>query len=210
MAEDLDATVNSDEENKLDFELSFVGKKKKKKRVPLIPDADVTSKACNKTGDYTYTELLARLFAQLGQRNSDRLKAKQGVPIPCVTVVGSKKTVWTNFHATCIALHRRQDHVMAFIEAEFVTNVRLDGRSELIICGKFVQEKVQNVLKKYIKDYVRCHLCYQNTTKFERDNVTRLYFVECDSCHGKRSVPTIQHGFRATSRKDRRALKNAS
>ena len=46
-------------------------------------------------------------------------------------------------------------------------------------------------------------------TSLTRDSVTRLYFIQCESCGSRRSVAPIKTGFHATMRTDRRKVKAA-
>ena len=46
-------------------------------------------------------------------------------------------------------------------------------------------------------------------TSLTRDSVTRLYFIQCESCGSRRSVAPIKTGFHATNRTDRRKVKAA-
>lgn len=59
-------------------------------------------------------------------------------------------------------------------------------------------------------EYVTCHMCRNPETTLTRDSVTRLYFLQCESCGSSRSVAPIKAGFHATSRADRRAAKSAA
>jgi translation initiation factor 2 subunit 2 len=52
-------------------------------------------------------------------------------------------------------------------------------------------------------------MCNNTDTLLTRDNITRLQFVECKICGSKRSVMSIKSGFRATSKADRKAVKNS-
>ncbi len=56
-------------------------------------------------------------------------------------------------------------------------------------------------------EYVTCHMCRNPETSLTRDSVTRLYFIQCESCGSRRSVAPIKSGFHAHTRADRRALK---
>jgi hypothetical protein len=57
-------------------------------------------------------------------------------------------------------------------------------------------------------EYVTCHMCRNPETSLTRDSVTRLYFIQCESCGSRRSVAPIKSGFHATMRTDRRKTKN--
>lgn len=59
----------------------------------------------------------------------------------------------------------------------------------------------------YIVEYVTCHMCRNPETSLTRDSVTRLYFIQCESCGSRRSVAPIKTGFHATMRTDRKRTK---
>lgn len=52
-------------------------------------------------------------------------------------------------------------------------------------------------------------MCRNPETSLTRDSVTRLYFIQCESCGSRRSVAPIKTGFHATMRTDRRKVKAA-
>lgn len=53
----------------------------------------------------------------------------------------------------------------------------------------------------------RRSVCRNPETTLTRDSVTRLYFIQCESCGSRRSVAPIKTGFHATNRVDRRKVK---
>jgi translation initiation factor 2 subunit 2 len=107
-------------------------------------------------------------------------------------------------------MHRQLEHVMSFILAELGTDGSIDGSQRLVIKGRYVPKVIESLLKKYIVDYVTCHMCRNADTTLSRDSVTRLYFIQCESCGSSRSVAPIKAGFHATMRTDRRKVKASS
>jgi translation initiation factor 2 subunit 2 len=85
----------------------------------------------------------------------------------------------------------------------------LDSNSRVILKGRFMAKAIESLLKRYIVEYVTCHMCRNPDTTLTRDPVTRLYFMECESCSSSRSVAPIKSGYHATNRVDRRAKKTA-
>jgi Eukaryotic aspartyl protease/Domain found in IF2B/IF5 len=65
--------------------------------------------------------------------------------------------------------------------------------------GRFQQKQVENLLKKYIVEYVTCKTCKSADTNFIREN--RLFFVQCESCGSTRTVSAIKTGFLAQTTK---------
>jgi len=152
--------------------------------------------------DYTYDELLARVFEIMRMKNPDMVageKKKFVMKPPQVVRAGAKKTSFVNFTEICRLLHRQPKHLMAFLMAELGTSGSVDGTNQLVIKGRFQQKQIENVLRRYIKEYVTCHTCRSPETMLQRD--TRLYFLQCETCGSRCSVATIKSGFQAMTSK---------
>ena len=83
-----------------------------------------------------------------------------------------------------------------------------DGNARLIFKGTFVPKKIESLLKKYIGEYVTCKMCKSPDTDLVKEQASRLFFVQCNSCGARRTVATISKGFVATQRGERRAMRN--
>lgn len=162
----------------------------------------------NDTRDYTYEELLKRVFDIMRAKNPNMVeggKRKFVMKPPQVVRVGTKKTSFVNFTDICKILHRQPKHLLAFLLAELGTSGTVDGTNQLIIKGKFQQKHIENVLKRYIKEYVTCHTCRSPETILHKE--TRLFFLQCETCGSRCSVQSIKSGFQAVTTK-RAQLKN--
>ncbi|KAF7722165.1 hypothetical protein EC973_003643 [Apophysomyces ossiformis] len=157
--------------------------------------------------DYTYDELLGRVFNILRQNNPELAGEKKRYTIvpPSIHREGNKKTIFANVADISRRLHRQTDHVVQFLFAELGTNGSVDGSQRLVIKGRFQQKQIENVLRRYIVEYVTCKTCKSPDTLLTKDN--RLYFVQCESCGSTRSVSAIKTGFKAQTKEDRRALR---
>lgn len=71
----------------------------------------------------------------------------------------------------------------------------IDGNNQLIIKGRFQQKQIENVLRRYIKEYVTCHTCRSPNTLLQKD--FRLFFLQCEACGSRCSVASIRAGFQA-------------
>ncbi|KAK1156347.1 eukaryotic translation initiation factor 2 subunit 2-like [Huso huso] len=152
--------------------------------------------------DYTYDELLYRVFNIMREKNPDMVageKRKFVMKPPQVVRVGTKKTSFVNFTDICKLLHRQPKHLLAFLLAELGTSGSIDGNNQLVIKGRFQQKQIENVLRRYIKEYVTCHTCRSPDTILQKD--TRLYFLQCETCHSRCSVASIKTGFQAVTGK---------
>uniref|UniRef100_U3K7R6 Eukaryotic translation initiation factor 2 subunit 2 n=1 Tax=Ficedula albicollis TaxID=59894 RepID=U3K7R6_FICAL len=103
--------------------------------------------------DYTYDELLNRVFNIMREKNPDMVageKRKFVMKPPQVVRVGTKKTSFVNFTDICKLLHRQPKHLLAFLLAELGTSGSIDGNNQLVIKGRFQQKQIENVLRRYI------------------------------------------------------------
>ena len=149
--------------------------------------------------DYTYHELLSRVYANI-RRDRPELqdkKKKMVIKPPQVLPFGSRKTIIMNFVEICSTMHREPEHCLSYLLAELGTSGSLDGQQRLVLKGRFQPKGVENIIRRYIGEYVACKLCKGADTILTRDQATRLHYVECQSCAAKRSVPPIKMGFSA-------------
>jgi len=198
-------------EDDLDLESFGEKKKKKKKKKPkdlddLIGNEDEENEDDNpwidSDRDYTYEELLQRVFGIMRDKNPEMVageKKKFVMRPPQVVRVGTKKTAFANFTEIAKMLHRQPKHLLAFLFAELGTSGAIDGNNQLIMKGRFQQKHIENVLRRYIKEYVTCHTCRSPDTILNKE--TRLFFLQCMTCHSSCSVQTIKTGFQAVTGK---------
>merc|ERR1712179_74263 len=213
-----DAEEKGDEEKDVpkedleDLDLESFGEKKKKKKRGKIDDVDDENKEnegeneitawANQDRDYTYDELLQRVYSIIKDKNPDSVmgeKKKFVMRPPQVVKVGAKKTAFVNFTEIAKMLHRQPKHLLAFLFAELGTVGAVDGNNQLIMKGRFQQKHIENVLRRYIKEYVTCHTCRSPETILNKE--TRLFFLQCMTCHSRCSVLTIKTGFQAVTGK---------
>ena len=110
------------------------------------------------------------------------------------------RSIVTFMITICIfRLHRQPKHLLAFLSAELGTVGAVDGNNQLIMKGRFQQKHIENVLRRYIKEYVTCHTCRSPDTILNKE--TRLFFLQCMTCHSRCSVQTIKTGFQAVTGK---------
>lgn len=200
----------------LDMDFSKTKKKKKKKKDldELVAEDDkekiedkenVEDESHTWLGsdrDYTYDELLTRVFDIMRDKNPDMVAGKKQKFVmrpPQVVRIGTKKTSFANFTEICKTLHRQPKHLLDFLLAELGTSGSVDGNSQLIIKGRFQQKQIENVLRRYIKEYVTCHTCRSPDTILQKD--TRLFFLQCETCGSRCSVASIKSGFQAVTGK---------
>jgi len=148
--------------------------------------------------DYHYTELLDRVFDIIRAKNpvlAQGEKRRFVMKPPSVIKVGSKKSGFINFVEICKMMHRPPDHVLGFLLTELGTSGTLDGSNSLILKGRFQQKNMENVLRRYIREYVTCHTCKSPDTIMSKEK--RLFFLTCETCGARNSVSSIKEGFQA-------------
>jgi len=218
-------TPRSESPAEVDSIASFGEKKKKKKKRPNLAEFEAQLKAdggiddvteeqneekkedageeswLDSDRDYTYDELLTRIFKILHEKNPDLVGEKKRYTIvpPQVHREGSRKTVFFNLVEICKRMHRQPEHVIQFLFAELGTSGSVDGSQRLVIKGRFQQKQIENVLKRYIMEYVTCKVCKSPETILEKDN--RIFFLHCEACGAVKSVSTIKTGFKAQTEK---------
>ncbi|KAI5805785.1 domain found in IF2B/IF5-domain-containing protein, partial [Geopyxis carbonaria] len=156
--------------------------------------------------DLTYPLLLTRFFTLLRNQHPDLAgdgRRSYKIPPPQVLREGNKKTIFANISDICKRMKRLDEHVTQFLFAELGTSGSVDGSKRLVIRGKFQQKQLENVLRRYILEYVTCRTCKSPDTDLKKGE-NRLFFVTCNSCGSRRSVAAIKTGFQATVGKRRR------
>jgi len=162
--------------------------------------------------DYQYGELLGRFYSLLYQSHPSLSggsgKKRYTIPPPSMHRDGNKRSIFANIADICKKMHRQPEHVIQFLFAEMGTTGSVDGSGRLVIKGRFQQKQIENILRRYIVEYVTCKTCKSPDTLLEKDN--RIYFVTCQSCQSRRSVSSITSGFKAlTSKRKAMAAKQA-
>ena len=210
---DLSNKMDLDSEELLN-DMFAISKKKKKKDKDKIAQGDKTSiedkeenkkvsaeekkseDNCDKP-TYTYGELLNRLYNNF--QNKDTVFANKKITIkpPNVQRIGTKKTGWMNFTECCARLNRDSTHLHNFTVNELSTEANIDGNGYFIIKGRYNQKNIENVLRKYVTNYVQCSLCKSLETLIKKDSATRISFLECLSCKSNKALQNINIGFKA-------------
>jgi translation initiation factor 2 subunit 2 len=171
---------------------------RKKEEQKLLSESDGSGLWQGTERDYTYDELLTRVFNIMREKNPDMItgeKRKFVMKPPQVNRVGTKKTSFSNFADICKLLRRQEKHLLNFLLVELGTSGSLDINKQLTIKGKFQQKQIENVLRRYIKEYVTCHTCRSPDTNMVKEE--RLFFLKCEACGATCSVASIKSGFQA-------------
>ncbi|KAH7266437.1 domain found in IF2B/IF5-domain-containing protein [Fusarium solani] len=162
--------------------------------------------AHDETKSIGYSMLLQRFFSQLAQKNPDHSLSgtkSYKIPPPQCMREGNRKTVFANIADICKRMKRTEEHVTAYLFAELGTSGSVDGSRRLVIKGRFQQKQIENVVRKYIIEYVTCKTCKSPDTELNKGE-NRLYFITCNNCGSRRSVTAIKTGFSAQVGKRRK------
>jgi len=130
---------------------------------------------------------------------------------PNVKRVGSRRVAWSNFGEICQSLNRQADHIHSFVLSELGTDGSIAmGGQHLVLKGRYNHKHIENLIRKYISEYVQCSMCRSPNTTLIRDASSRLYDINCKACGAAKSVTNINRGFQAVARGERRAARNAT
>jgi translation initiation factor 2 subunit 2 len=193
---------DNDDNIEEDFSRLLLTKKKKKKvnnfteNIPIFESDNVVNNVFKFNYDYMLETVLSNFDNKI-------LKNKITIPHPVVNRVGPKKVLWNNFASFPDILKRPATHIINYFKVECCTELNTDSNNALIIRGVFNSTQIENILKKYIIEYVKCNTCSAIDTSFTKDPITRIYYINCNNCLSKRSSSIISEGFIATTRKDR-------
>ncbi|CAR31014.1 hypothetical protein ZYGR_0P03200 [Zygosaccharomyces rouxii] len=148
----------------------------------------------------SYPGLLSRFFDILRTNNPELAGDKSGpkfrIPPP-VCLRDGKKTIFSNIQDISEKLQRSPEHLIQYLFAELGTSGSVDGQKRLVIKGKFQPKQMENVLRRYILEYVTCKTCKSINTELKKEQSNRLFFLVCKSCGSTRSVSSIKTGFQA-------------
>jgi translation initiation factor 2 subunit 2 len=138
----------------------------------------------DETAPIQYDLLLNRFFTLLAQKNPDHASSASKsykIPPPQCLREGNKKTIFANIAEICKRMKRTEEHVTQYLFAELGTTGSVDGSRRLVIKGKFQQKQIENVLRKYIIEYVTCRTCRSPDTELNKGE-NRLNFITCNHC----------------------------
>ncbi|MES1904628.1 MAG: translation initiation factor eIF-2 beta subunit [Paramarteilia canceri] len=121
-------------------------------------------------------------------------KANKSITIapPMCQRFGKKKSIYGNFTPNCNSLNRDPSHVQEFIANELSTTANLKSGGQLVLQGIYDGKHLQQALKKYVKNFVRCNVCESTNTSLSKGN--RMTFLVCTDCKSQRTVETIKPG----------------
>jgi len=134
---------------------------------------------------YDYEELLKRARSQIPEVASKRERLE--LPRFRHSVIGMRTIIY-NFKDIADALIRDPQHLLKFLTREMATAATMQ-ESRVIFKGKFSQETLERLMKRYVESFVVCPVCKRPDTKIVREK--RLSFLICEACGAKSSVQQL-------------------
>jgi len=143
-----------------------------------------------------YRELLFRIFRLLKIYQSDsNINEKIIISPPKIKKEGPKKTIFINFNETCKKMNRNKDHLVSYLTGELGTSASIQDCGGLVLKGRYLSKGIENILRKYIKEYVLCKTCKSAKTELQKDSFSKLLFIYCFRCFASRSVNGISKAY---------------
>lgn len=186
------------------FDLKLKKRKKEKKDKEKTKEEKINKYIYSEEYDppsYSYETLLNKLYSHFENNNIKIEKNKNTIKLPVVHRVSSKKTGWVNFKDCCISIDRDQSNIVSYITNELSTQANIDGNGTLIIKGIYHQKNIENVLRKYVINYVQCSVCKSLETTNRKDQNTRINFLDCKSCKSSRALQQIVQSVKVGEKK---------
>ena len=132
-----------------------------------------------------YEELLRRARSQLPQKVLEHKRFE--IPRPRCSVIGMR-TIVHNFKELSDTLNRDPQHLLRFLSKEMATSGTVEG-SRAIFKGKFGQDSVERLIRRYTEEFVICPVCKRPDTKIVKER--RLYFLLCEACGARSSIRPV-------------------
>jgi translation initiation factor 2 beta subunit (eIF-2beta)/eIF-5 len=143
---------------------------------------------------YDYNCMLHRVEDQLQKRGINTFTRGEKFSLSTATLaitLKSKKTTFENFNSWVASVYKsknttfdtRCEHVANYILSECCcTGVLSNGK--LILRGRFQNNKIELILRKYIVAYHQC-TCNSTKTRLHKCSTMRKFYNECENCGSK-------------------------
>jgi translation initiation factor 2 subunit 2 len=124
--------------------------------------------------------LLDRIYQQLNKN-----KVKMGLIRPESKIM-NKKTYFTNFRQFCEKIGRDESQLFNFLKQEVTMNMSITGKGEIVMSTYVRQNQLEELIKKFIINYVQCSMCKSYNTEISKKN--SISFMDCKDCFAHKSV----------------------
>lgn len=166
-------------------------KKKNKKIIDKTNNSEKEDKLCDKmiynhNNLYNYYYLLNRFYQMNSLKqnfNGNVVKVKG----PIIVKISIRKIAWTNFTDVCESINRKNEYIYKYTLNELNANGSINEKNHFIIKGNFNQKNIENILKKYILNNVRCINCLSLDTTINKD-LGRIHVMKCNMCKSTKNI----------------------
>jgi len=138
-----------------------------------------------KNKELDYDTLLDRIYMGLPDRSTHDSRFQ----LPTVdSIVQGKQTIWRNFSKVAKDLNRNENQLYKFVMKEISTSSAITNNT-LVLNGIFNNYKLNEILTKYIKNFVLCSACKKPDTKIVNQNGVKV--LKCSACGAITSLPRL-------------------
>ncbi|MBS7615224.1 translation initiation factor IF-2 subunit beta [Candidatus Bathyarchaeota archaeon] len=132
-----------------------------------------------------YEKMLDEAYSKLPREVSKHERFE--IPKMQCTTFGAR-TIFHNFKEVCDIMNRNPVHVLRYLSKEMATAGTIDG-NRAIFQGKFELETCNQILKRYVNEFVVCPVCKRPDTKIVKEK--RLFFLVCEACGARSPVKPV-------------------
>ncbi len=123
-----------------------------------------------------YDELLERAIKQLPEKVFEQTRFE--IPKVKANIEGNK-TYLLNIREILDKVNREEGHLIKYLAGELATSGNMEGQ-RAVFAGKHAKFTLQNLLERYIKEYVFCVECGKpDTVLLARE---RIPYKRCEAC----------------------------
>lgn len=134
-----------------------------------------------------YNKLLERARSQIPPEVFEKKHRRLNVSKPNTQIQGSRTALY-NFKEISDQLNREPHHLLKFLSKEMATAGNIEG-TYAMFQGRFSGSVFENLLNRYIQDYLTCPVCKGIDTKISKEG--RYYFLLCEVCGARSSIKAV-------------------
>ncbi len=127
--------------------------------------------------DLEYNKLLDKLYMALPPSTKSATRFE---PPRAQTIIQGKQTIWKNFVKVAKDLNREPDMLYKFVMKEISTSSTIVNDQSLVLNGVFDNYKINQILDKFINNFVLCSACKKPDTKLATHNGVKI--LKCSAC----------------------------
>jgi len=147
---------------------------------------ETTKKSDIEKLDLDYNKLLDRLYMALPSKARETTRFE----IPrALSMIQGKQTIWKNFVKVSKDLNRDTDLLYKFVMKEISTSSTIVNNQSLVLNGTFDNNKINNILDKFINTFVLCSACKKPDTQISTKNGIKV--LRCTACGAVNPLPKL-------------------